>query len=91
MTRIWMMYNTAATAAYLLRSLNLTHWNLYGQEADIYNNNLVENLMGNISSMVFLMRGLTGTSLISHLHRVAYDYKTVSTCIQDTLLPSTVT
>ena len=33
------------------------YWNLYGSEAEIYDKNLVESLMGNTSSMVFLVRG----------------------------------
>ncbi len=37
--------------------VSATYWNLYGSEAEIYDKNLVETLMGNASSMVLLVRG----------------------------------
>ena len=34
-----------------------TYWKLYGFEAEIYDKNFVESLLGNTHSMVFLVRG----------------------------------
>jgi hypothetical protein len=50
-----------------------TYWKLYGSEAEIYDENLVDSLKGNTGSMVFLVSG-GRTWAISRLHYVAYDH-----------------